>query len=438
MANLERLQPRWLLPIRPSATLLIDHDLIHQNGQIIDILPRETANQDYPLATCLPLPGKVLMPGLVNCHGHAAMTLLRGYADDYKLMTWLNDYIWPVEAKVVSPEFVEAGAWLAATEMIQSGTTCAADSYFFPESTVEGFAKVGVRSQITTPILNFPSAWADSERHHLDKSLNFFEWAVGRPNLTTGFAPHAPYTVSDGGFEQILRYSNDLDLIIHLHLHESKEEITLHEAEYGNRPIARLRALGLINSRLQAVHMTDLTEVEINQLAAAKVRIAHCPESNLKLASGICPTQTLLKRGVIVGLGTDGAASNNDLDMFQELRAAAMLAKVTSGDPTALDAFSALEMATIGGAEFLGLSELIGSLEPGKAADMIAVDLSDIRHQPVYHPISQLAYTATGQDVTHTWVAGQLLYAERQHNSSDVTALTTEVARWQAKIQGMS
>lgn len=220
MANLERLQPRWLLPIRPSATLLIDHDLIHQNGQIIDILPRETANQDYPLATCLPLPGKVLMPGLVNCHGHAAMTLLRGYADDYKLMTWLNDYIWPVEAKVVSPEFVEAGAWLAATEMIQSGTTCAADSYFFPESTVEGFAKVGVRSQITTPILNFPSAWADSERHHLDKSLNFFEWAVGRPNLTTGFAPHAPYTVSDGGFEQILRYSNDLDLIIHLHLHE--------------------------------------------------------------------------------------------------------------------------------------------------------------------------------------------------------------------------
>jgi 5-methylthioadenosine/S-adenosylhomocysteine deaminase len=226
--------------------------------------------------------------------------------------------------------------------------------------------------------------------------------------------------------------------MVHLHLHESKEEITLHQAESGNRPIARLQALGLINSRLQAVHMTDLTEREIDQLAAEKVRIAHCPESNLKLASGICPTHTLLKHGIVVGLGTDGAASNNDLDMFQELRAAAMLAKVTSGDPTALDAFSALEMATIGGAEFLGLADLVGSLEPGKAADMIAVDLSDIRHQPVYHPISQLAYTATGQDVTHTWVAGRLLYAERQHNSSDVTALTAEVARWQAKIQGMS
>lgn len=438
MANLERLQPQWLLPIRPSANLLTDHDLIHQSGRIIDVLPRETASERYPHATCLPLMGKVLMPGLVNCHGHAAMTLLRGYADDHKLMTWLNDYVWPVEAKVVSPEFVEIGAWLAATEMVQSGTTCAADSYFFPESTVKGFAKVGVRSQITTPILNFPSAWADSEQHHLDKSLEFFEWAAGRPNVTTGFAPHAPYSVSDAGFEQILRYSNDLDLPIHLHLHESKEEISLHHAQSGNRPMARLQTLGLINNRLQAVHMTDLTEIEINQLAAAKVRIAHCPESNLKLASGICPTHALIKSGVIVGLGTDGAASNNDLDMFQELRAAAMLAKVTSGDPTALSAFSALEMATIGGARFLGLSNRIGSLEPGKAADMIAVDLSDIRHQPVYHPISQLAYTATGQDVTHTWVAGQLLYADRQHNSSDVLALTAEVARWQTKIQGIS
>ena len=438
MANLERLQPQWLLPIRPSETLLTDHDLVHDGGQIVAILPRKTADQDYPQATCLSLPGKVLMPGLINCHGHAAMTLLRGYADDFKLMTWLNDYIWPAEAKWVNREFVEAGAWLAATEMVQSGTTCAADSYFYPESTVAGFAKVGVRSQVTTPILSFPSAWADSEQQYLDKSLNFFEWAVGRPNLTTGFAPHAPYTVSDTGFEQILRYSEDLDLTIHLHLHESQEEITLHQAENGNRPIARLRALGLINSRLQAVHMTDLTEIEIDQLAAAKVRIAHCPESNLKLASGICPTPRLLSSGIIVGLGTDGAASNNDLDMFQELRTAAMLAKLTTGDPTALDAFSALEMATIGGAKFLGLSDLIGSLEPGKAADMIAVDLSDIRHQPVYHPISQLAYTATGQDVTHTWVAGCLLYAERQHHSSDVAALTAEVAQWQTKIQGIS
>ena len=195
---------------------------------------------------------------------------------------------------------------------------------------------------------------------------------------------------------------------------------------------------GLINSRLQAVHMTDLTETEIDQLAAAQVGVAHCPESNLKLASGICPTHTLIKQGVTVALGTDGAASNNDLDMFQELRTAALLAKVSSGDPTALDAFSALEMATIKGAEFLGLSHLIGSLEPGKAADMIAVDLSDIRHQPVYHPISQIAYTATGQNVTHTWVAGELLYAEQQHQSSDVTALAAEVGHWQAKIQGMS
>tara|TARA_B110000211_G_scaffold94181_1_gene109814 strand:+ start:458 stop:1774 length:1317 start_codon:yes stop_codon:yes gene_type:complete len=438
MTNLERLQPQWLLPIRPSATLLTDHDLIHQSGQIVDLLPRQAASTQYPNANILRLPGKVLMPGLVNCHGHAAMTLLRGYADDYKLMTWLNDYIWPVEAKVVCAAFVEIGAWLAATEMIQSGTTCAADSYFFPQSTVQGFAKVGLRSQITTPILNFPSAWADSERHYIDQSLAFFEWAAGRPRLTSGFAPHAPYSVSDTGFEQILKYSNDLALPIHLHLHESTEEITLHQTENGNRPMARLQALGLINSRLQAVHMTDLTETEIDQLAAAQVGVAHCPESNLKLASGICPTHTLIKQGVTVALGTDGAASNNDLDMFQELRTAALLAKVSSGDPTALDAFSALEMATIKGAEFLGLSHLIGSLEPGKAADMIAVDLSDIRHQPVYHPISQIAYTATGQNVTHTWVAGELLYAERQHQSSDVTALAAEVGHWQAKIQGMS
>ena len=438
MPNQERLQPQWIVPIKPEGIVLTGHELVLCEGRIEQILTSADAEIRYPEAPIKKLPGHVLMPGLINVHGHAAMTLLRGYADDHKLLTWLNDYIWPVEAKVVCPSFVETGAWLAATEMVQSGTTCAADSYFFPESTAAAFARVGLRSQITTPILAFPTAWAEKEDDYIRQSIDFFEWAEAQPRLTTGFAPHACYSVSNNGFEQVLRYSNDLEKPIHLHLHETKEEVTNHQAEWGYRPIARLVDLGLFNHRLQAVHMTDLTTDEITQSARNNVNIAHCPESNLKLASGIFPMEQVQAAGINVALGSDGAASNNDLDLFQELRTAALLAKGSSQDPTLMDAFSALEMATLKGAQFLGLDQEIGSLEIGKSADLIAVDLSDIRHQPVYHPVSHLAYTATGQDVTHTWIAGQLVFENRQHRTSDIPALSAQIDQWQQTIQGLA
>lgn len=438
MSLIERIQPDWLLPIRPQSEVLTDHDLVKQGEKILEILPRIHADERYPSAECLKLPGQLLMPGLVNCHGHAAMTLLRGFADDYSLFDWLNHHIWPIEAQVVNPDFVETGAWLAATEMVQSGTTCAADSYFFPESTVKGFARVGIRGQVTTPILKFPSPWAATEDKAIDQSLAFFEWAKDFPRLTTGFAPHAVYSVTEAGFTQVQRYAESRGIPIHLHLHESKAEVNQEIAETGDRPIARLDRLGLLTDRLQAVHMTDLTASEIDLLKTRSVRVAHCPESNQKLASGICPVEALISAGITVGLGTDGAASNNDLDLFQELRSASLLAKVQQLNPTALDAYQALEMATIKGAEFLGLDTLIGSLEPGKFADMIAVDLSDIRHQPLYHPISQLVYTATGQDVTHTWVDGSLVYKDGLHLISDLPALRQSVNQWQRNITSLS
>lgn len=438
MANEERLQPQWIIPIKPKGIVLKNHDLVLSNGRIKHLLPSTEADLLFPQASVRKLPGQVLMPGLINVHGHAAMTLLRGYADDHKLLTWLNDYIWPVEAKVVCPNFVETGAWLAATEMVQSGTTCAADSYFFPESTAAAFARVGLRGQITTPILTFPTTWAEKEDDYIQQGLAFFEWAETQPRLTTGFAPHACYSVSNKGFEQVLRYSQDLNKAVHLHLHETREETTDHETKWGCRPIARLIDLGLFNHRLQAVHMTDLNAEEIAQVAQSDVTIAHCPESNLKLASGIFPMSQIKAAGINVALGSDGAASNNDLDLFQELRTAALLAKVSSQDPTLMDAFSALEMATLKGAEFLNLDHEIGTLEIGKSADLIAVDLSDIRHQPVYHPISHLAYTATGQDVTHTWIAGQLVYENRQHRTSDILALSAQIDQWQQTIQGLA
>ena len=433
-----RIQPEWLLPIRPKGVLHVNHDLILQGSEILEVLPREEANARYPKAPCLMLPGQILMPGLINCHGHAAMTLLRGYADDYSLFEWLNNHIWPAEARVVSPDFVETGAWLAATEMIQSGTTCAADSYFFPEATVKGFQRVGIRSQITTPVIQFPSPWSGSEAEAITKSLAFFEWADRFPRLTQGFAPHAVYTVSDLGFTQVQKHAEALSLPIHLHLHESSAEVQQQLSETGERPIARLKRLGLLSDLLQTVHMTDLDDEDLDAIAPYRIGVAHCPESNQKLGSGICPAAELTRRGINIGLGTDGAASNNDLDLFQELRSAALLAKVGQLDPTALAAIDTLEMATLGGARFLGLEQQLGSLEPGKQADMIAVDLSDIRHQPVYHPTSQLTYTATGQDVTHTWIAGELLYANRQHNRSDLAALRASIQDWQSTINRLT
>ncbi|MBT3426347.1 MAG: TRZ/ATZ family hydrolase [Gammaproteobacteria bacterium] len=437
MADITRIIPRWIAPVIPRETVLENHALVIKGKKILDLLPAVEAEKRYPDSHPVRLENHLLIPGLVNSHGHAAMSLLRGYADDYDLMTWLTDHIWPAEAKLVEDAFVYSGARLSAAEMLSGGTTCAADSYFFPESTARAFLEVGLRSQITAPIIHFSNSWANNEQNHIDKTRAFINWSDQQELITAGFAPHAPYSVSNSGFAQILDYAADTNAPIHLHLHESAGEIQDHLSNHGCRPLARINELGLLSPRLQLVHMTQLTPEEVSLIAAEGVQIAHCPQSNMKLGSGICPITTLAAKGLNISVGTDGAASNNDLDMLQELRSAALLAKVSENNPCAVDAFTALEMGTINGARFLGLEQTIGSLEAGKSADLTAINFNDFSSQPVYHPISQLIYTATAQHVTHTWVNGKLLYDNQQFNYLDTKQVRADIQQWQRTIKAL-
>ena len=433
--NTQIITPRWIIPIVPRDLVLTEHSLVVEGRSIVAIAPRDEVISAYPNADELRLDNQVLLPGFINVHCHAAMTLLRGVADDKEMLDWLTNWIWPIEGQLVDEEFVYDGSRLAALEMLRSGTTCVADSYFFPDQIARAFSELRIRSQIGLSVINFQNAWAKNEEDHIHKALAFRDQVKNHPLITTAFAPHAPYTVTDGGFEKIRLYAEQLDLAIHLHLHETEKEVTDSIAEYGVRPITRMNQLGILSPSLQAVHMTQLRDDEIELLAASNAHIAHCPESNMKLASGVCPVPQLLRNNVNVALGTDGAASNNDLDMLQEGRSASLLAKVTTQDATSLSATEVLEMMTLQGAKFLGMEDEIGSLEIGKLADMTAVDLSEPCHQPVYHPASQLVYTASGRDVTHTWVNGELLMQDRQFTQADSAGIQAHTDEWQQRIE---
>jgi 5-methylthioadenosine/S-adenosylhomocysteine deaminase len=375
------------------------------------------------------------MPGFINNHTHAAMSLLRGLADDLPLMTWLNDHIWPAEKKWVSDTFVEAGSELAIAEMIRGGTTCFNDMYFFPEATARVVDQCGIRASLGMTVIDFPSAWAANIEEYLYKGQQLHDHTRHHSRITTHYAAHAPYTVPDHALERIIMNAEELDIPISMHIHETAGEIAQSVEQIGVRPLERLNNLGLLSPRLIAVHMTQLNEQEIRWCADAGVHIAHCPESNLKLASGFCPIAELDQLGINITLGTDGAASNNDLDMFGEMRQAALLAKAVAQDASAIPAHKALEMATINGAKALGLENKTGSLEKGKAADIIAIDLSDIESQPCYDVVSQLVY-ATGRDkVTDVWVDGKQLLKERQLTTLNQAKIIQTTQDWAAKIR---
>lgn len=429
------LSPDWIAPVVPERTLLKGHSLIIKAERIVDLLPTDEARLKYPEAVETALPGRLLTPGFVNVHGHAAMTLLRGIADDREMMDWLTNWIWPIEGKLVNKQFVYDGTRLAALEMILSGTTCAAETYFFPDAAADAFTDMHFRAQVGMPVLQFDNAWAKGEEDHIHRGLAFRDSIKNSDLITTAFAPHAPYSVTDAGFEKVRLYAEQLDLPVHLHLHETATEVADAVRETGMRPLTRLKELGLLSPSLQAVHMTQLRDEEIDMLATHGVQIAHCPESNMKLSSGICRVEDLRKRGINVALGTDGAASNNDLDMIQEARSAALLSKVFSGDPTSLTAFESLEMITLKGAAFLGLDENIGSLEPGKLADLTAIDLSGPTFQPLYDPISQLIYTATGRDVSHVWINGKCLLKNRKLELADTPGIMNNTLGWKKQIE---
>ncbi|WP_019530442.1 TRZ/ATZ family hydrolase [Dasania marina] len=425
----------WIIPIRPANTQLKHHSIAIKDGVIVDLLPTKLAKQQYCSANTHELAQQLLMPGLVNAHGHAAMSLFRGMADDQDLHNWLQNHIWPAEAQWVDAEFVKDGSLLAIAEMLRSGTTCYSDMYFFPDAAAEAVQDSGIRAQFCFPVLDFASTWGSDADDYISKGLAAREKWQHQPLLNFAFGPHAPYTVSDQPMSRIAALAAELDIGIQIHCHETQQEVTDAINKDGERPLARLNRLGLLGPSTQLVHMTVLNDADIELVRLSGAHVVHCPASNLKLASGFCPTQQLLELDINVALGTDGAASNNNLDLFSEMHIAALLAKATSGNAAALGDWQALEMATLAGAKALGLDHKIGSLEIGKQADLIAIDMSNIEQQPIYQPISQLVYTHSAGNVKHSWIAGTQVLHNRQPTQINLTQLAQKAQQWRDKIQ---
>jgi 5-methylthioadenosine/S-adenosylhomocysteine deaminase len=426
---------RWIVPVEPDGTIYEQHSLAVNEGRILEILPAQQARAAYRATVEHDLDQHLLIPGLVNAHTHAAMTLLRGIADDLPLDEWLHRHIWPAESRWVNEEFVHDGTQLAIAEMLRSGTTCFNDMYFFPDVTARVAAHSGIRACVGLIVLDFPTVWAQDADEYISKGLAIHDRYRGDPLVSTLFAPHAPYTVSDRPLEHIRVLADELDIGIHMHVHETADEVDKAVEQTGRRPLARLQELGVASPALLAVHMTQLTTDEISQYAASGGHIVHCPESNMKLASGFAPVAELSRAGVNVALGTDGAASNNDLDMLGEMRSAALLGKAVSGDASALPAAAVLRMATLNGAQALGLGEHTGSLTPGKWADLAAIDMNALESRPLYDPVSQLVYACSREQVTDVWVAGQHLLKERRLTTLDDNEILDKVENWQTKIR---
>lgn len=402
------IRPQWIIPIEPAGVTLSGHSLAVNNGHIVALLPSDEAARRFSARQTLDLPGQILLPGLVNLHTHAAMSLLRGYADDLPLMRWLSERIWPAESRHAGPDFVRAGTLLACAEMLRGGITTFNDMYFFPEVAAEAASQLGMRAVLGMVVVEFPTSYAADADDYLAKGLSTRDSLGGDPLISFCLAPHAPYTVADKTFQRIATLAAQLEIPVHVHLHETRHEIEESQKQHGVRPIERLRRLGLLSPQLIAVHAVHLDAAEIDLLAHEGCHLAHCPTSNLKLGSGISPIAAAQARGLNFGLGTDGAASNNRLDLFHEMRHAALLAKGASENAEALDAHATLHAATLGGARALGLDARIGSLLPGKTADLCAVRLDEWLMQPCFDPASHLVYVAGREQVSHTWVAGKL------------------------------
>ena len=424
----------YVVPVRPRGPALKDHVVAISGDSILAVLPAEEARGRWPEAESLELPHHVLLPGFVNAHTHSPMTLLRGYADDMELSDWLQEHIWPAEARYVSPEFVADGTRLAVAEMFRSGTTCFNDMYFFPDAMIEVCREAGMRVSAGIAVIEMPSAWAASVDEYIEKGLDLHERWQDNPLISFMLSPHAPYTVSDDSLDRIANLSEEKGFRIHMHLLETEWEIKQSMQQHEQHPFARLRRHGLLDERLMAVHMTQLGVEEIALVAESGASVVHCPQSNLKLASGFCPVAALAEAGVTVALGTDGAASNNDLDMLGEAQTAALLAKAVAGDAKAVNAFDALEMMTINGAEALGIGDRIGSIEVGKQADLCALDLRQPETQPLHHVVSQVIYAASGRQVSDVWVAGKHVLESGRLTTLDLDEIMHTAERWQHRL----
>jgi 5-methylthioadenosine/S-adenosylhomocysteine deaminase len=430
------LQCRWVIPVVPRGLVLENHAVAIDDGKIVEVLPVDAAADRYRGREVVQLARHAVTPGFVNAHTHAAMTLLRGVGDDLPLMRWLAHRIWPLEKALVSPEFVYDGSRLAALEMLRSGTTCASDMYFYPEASARAFRAFGMRFVAGIIAIEFPTAYASDAEDYLRKGLAVRDDLRSDSMVSFTLAPHAPYTVSDATLQRIAMLADELDLPVHTHVHETDDEIRQSLAQHGCRPLARLDRLGLVSERLIAVHAVHLDDAEIGLLADRGASIAHCPASNLKLGSGIAPVARAAAAGVNLALGTDGAASNNRVDMLSELRLAALLAKGATGDASVLPAPDVLDAATLGGARALGLQRRIGSIEPGKEADLVAFDLAQPETQPLYDVISHLVYSAGREQVSEVWVGGRRVVEARQVLLASAHAdLMPGVGAWQNRCR---
>jgi len=422
---------RWVVPVEPAQAVLENHAVAVRDGRIEAVLPRAEAEARYADYERAELPAHALIPGLVNAHTHAAMTLLRGVADDLPLMRWLEEHIWPLEARHVSPQFVRDGTLAACAEMLRGGITCFNDMYFFPEAALEAALEAGMRAVLGIIVVEFPSAYAADPDDYLARGLALRDRWREHPLVSFCLAPHAPYTVSDATFRRLATLTGEIEIPLHIHLHETEEEVRRSVAEHGVRPLERLRRAGVLGPGLIAVHAIHLDESEIELLARHGAKVVHCPSSNLKLASGFAPVAKLARAGVEIALGTDGAASNNRLDLYEEMRLAALLAKAVARDAEAMPAHAALRAATLGGATALGLEARIGSIVIGKEADLVAVRIDGAEMQPCYDPMSHLVYVAGRQQVSHVWVAGRLLVAEQRLQNEAFAGLDTRLKLWQ-------
>ncbi|MGD2117305.1 MAG: TRZ/ATZ family hydrolase [Chromatiales bacterium] len=424
----------WVIPVEPENSVLRHHSIAINHGLISDILPTELAKQSYQAEEEFELGQHALFPGFINAHTHTPMSLFRGLADDLPLMDWLNNHIWPAEAHWVGEEFVADGSRLAIAEMVKSGTTCFNDMYFFPDITAHVAASAHMRACVGLIVIDFPSAWAEDHDQYLDKGLKLHDQYRGHDLVRTAFAPHAPYSVADTALSRIQMLANELEIPVHMHVHETQDEIRMSLDSHRKRPLARLADLGLLTPSLLGVHMTQLDKQEIRQIADNGCHVVHCPQSNLKLASGFCQVETLVQAGVNVALGTDGAASNNNLDMLEEMRTAALLAKGVAGKADAIAASTALKMATLNGAIALGIGDITGSLKPGKAADLCAIRLTGLAAEPVYNPVSQIVYASHSSQISDVWIQGRQVLREHQLTTLDEQQILDRTREWQHKI----
>jgi 5-methylthioadenosine/S-adenosylhomocysteine deaminase len=427
------IHPGWIIPAVPEGDVLTGFSIALHDDKIVAIAPTEetthiTARDTYTL------PEHVLIPGLINAHGHAAMSLLRGYADDLPLTPWLEKFIWPAEETHVSEEFVRDGVELAIAEMIRSGTTSFSDMYFFPDIAADTAQSMGMRCQIAFPVFDFPTVWAKDGDEYISKGLSLRDKLKHSELVSVVFGPHAPYTVNEENLTKVATLAAQLDVAVHIHLHETQGEVHQGVEQNGERPIDTLHRLGLLGPKTQCVHMTDLGEQDINLLQATAAHIIHCPSSNMKLASGTCSVSKLLSKGINVALGTDGAASNNNLNLFNEMRSAALLAKLHTGDASALCAQQTLSMATINGARALGMGDSLGSIEVGKLADIVAIDMNSPETTPLYNPLSQLVYACNGSQVTHSWINGKLVLENKALTNIDLDNVIQKAQKWQHRI----